>query len=1097
MSMYRTANFRIVEKDQKKVLSVLRKIFKKNRRTAQKKVTQLDPNYCYFVTSGLHGDVPNNNGDYFRWKDELLVVKPNGECRGMLTYTTWNSKPYHFNHDENYACGNVVDTWPIERDKSIDMLVRVSRKLEAKYCEDVESGKENMVSMGCVVGHSICSECNNVAYSEQEWCTHLQNHKGHRNVQGQMIYEDNRDIIGVELSGITIGEGADLFAKNKVVLASKNIQKGAKGTMAKKKKKTKKVANTKKRVVRGDVSRNSIGTSCRDSVSPTVGGSSAIGGADFQKEWERAESRKNGSNLILDADGVPESFKYDYEDPQEAIEAFDNGDIPKTAMLKVAENLRLVLGDQIDDLTPNQIIDIVRKAALEDEEVEEVIESTVKINDKRRSLATDEGEEYEEEEYEDDTEDTETSDAVSEGDIEEDIEEEVVEEDSKVDELKDKLPDLDTEQLERVQNIINEEKKSEEKDEEVENIKDELKSLSEEDLDKLDTAVEQVKEEKGGENGEEEITGQEGYEEENYSEENMVEDKEVIHPKDIHSEEEILEEAEEMMSDSGVVSNTYSIVSRNKKVKKVSNKQKTQIKKAHKPKRKVAASKKVTKVKRELVASFIKDAENLVDSYWVINSKKAPVFKVTAQQAFGDDVLENYETFTSEEYGKVLEEELETKGVEAVMVEWFKGGEAITDLRTEPLPQLQVGDIIELQEDYVDDITKIDKGDTGEILSTTDEAITAKWSNGLTRAVEASMVKKSELKEEKPKGDLRDEKALKTALDFVLDRKKVAQGEPMPPAPDAETTSLEGEGNANIDLEVGDVISEGEAEVAPFIDMLGDIMAPIIATNENWEADSIVEELKALFSDENTSREFEGKLIEKVKQSQEEASEERAEQQGIVDQEQFSVTNEVPTGTEDFSLKEEVRAKKLAALKVMESATKVREALNNKDNEINFLKASLEEETETSSELCKVSEELVGENDKLEKIAKNLTAERTMRMRAGRDKKLAVLMAQLGLIPSTEKDVNDKTVELLKFEDSKFLEKEKEVRGIASRVPIKRTASKKIQGMQGAFLDPQKDDAILAPEKDTKGKNVKALGGMWTPGNETSSRPNKPVEIKA
>jgi hypothetical protein len=30
-------------------------------------VTAIEPNACYVVTVGLHGDIPNENGDYFEW----------------------------------------------------------------------------------------------------------------------------------------------------------------------------------------------------------------------------------------------------------------------------------------------------------------------------------------------------------------------------------------------------------------------------------------------------------------------------------------------------------------------------------------------------------------------------------------------------------------------------------------------------------------------------------------------------------------------------------------------------------------------------------------------------------------------------------------------------------------------------------------------------------------------------------------------------------------------------------------------------------------------------------------------------------------------
>ena len=193
-----------------------------NIRTARKMVSSVDPNYLYAVVSGLHGDEANQNGDFFAW-DEL--VKNHHQFAGKKVYATWVTKPNLVNHDSVRVVGEVLDAWPIEPEKSIDMLVKVARKNDW-LVKPIERGEITDVSMGCSVAWSKCSECQHIAHDEAEWCEHLSPNrlalKGRTNpATGKFVYEDNRDVTGVELSWITFGEGADAKAGRKLILASK------------------------------------------------------------------------------------------------------------------------------------------------------------------------------------------------------------------------------------------------------------------------------------------------------------------------------------------------------------------------------------------------------------------------------------------------------------------------------------------------------------------------------------------------------------------------------------------------------------------------------------------------------------------------------------------------------------------------------------------------------------------------------------------------------------------------------------------------------------------------------------------------------------
>ncbi len=235
MPFFRTAKFRI-----KQAISSREELAKFNERTAQKIVTEIDPDYLYVVMSGLHGDESNDNGDYFGWEIELLRKLPvsiaiaGSDRKAEYVFQTWIGKPNLVNHDANYVVGDIVDDWPLQAEKSIDMLVRVARK-HTELVKGIESKKIEDVSMGCIVGHSYCSVCENLAHDEEEWCSHLHpgklNLKGrryngedgkiHASKVGQMCYEDNRDIQGIEVSWITFGEGADPGAEQKKILANK------------------------------------------------------------------------------------------------------------------------------------------------------------------------------------------------------------------------------------------------------------------------------------------------------------------------------------------------------------------------------------------------------------------------------------------------------------------------------------------------------------------------------------------------------------------------------------------------------------------------------------------------------------------------------------------------------------------------------------------------------------------------------------------------------------------------------------------------------------------------------------------------------------
>lgn len=190
-----------------------------NFRKASRTVEAINPDYLYIVVSGLHGDEANQNGDYFDWSGELLRKRPHD---GLYVYETWKGKPALENHDETLKVGEIADAYPILAQKSIDMLMKVSRRDKPLLCKRLEQGKVTDVSMGCAVGWSLCSACDNKAFTESEWCDHIKFAKGKTDHKtGKAIYEKNFDCTGIECSFITFGEGADPKAKQKAILAKR------------------------------------------------------------------------------------------------------------------------------------------------------------------------------------------------------------------------------------------------------------------------------------------------------------------------------------------------------------------------------------------------------------------------------------------------------------------------------------------------------------------------------------------------------------------------------------------------------------------------------------------------------------------------------------------------------------------------------------------------------------------------------------------------------------------------------------------------------------------------------------------------------------
>jgi Zn finger protein HypA/HybF involved in hydrogenase expression len=385
MRRKREANFSILEVGIGAVNST------KRLRTADKKpITDVDDKYLYVSVTGLHGDQKdddkesptygenkgNDNGDFFEWENELLKVKTSGPFRGKLTFQTWDGKPVHLNHKEDYSWGYIVATFPIAESKSIYMLLAVDKEKEPELCQAIQDGNVNAVSMGCTIEYSICGRCEKVSYNDDEWCECLKKYKGRRHPEdNKWVYEINKDIEGNEISFIVKKIGnewendiqADKGAEAKTVVAKKMEVDMAKdmfeGSQCVKKDGTV-IANSYEKL------RASASTSAEEAFkvemgSPTGGGGggNTIGAGDprLARELRNLIAEETGHKNV--GGNSPIQLPASYTTPLEAHAAIEAGKLNGADIIRVACDLQLV--KDVEDCNIKQAKEVIASSAKE------------------------------------------------------------------------------------------------------------------------------------------------------------------------------------------------------------------------------------------------------------------------------------------------------------------------------------------------------------------------------------------------------------------------------------------------------------------------------------------------------------------------------------------------------------------------------------------------------------------------------------------------------------------------------------------------------------------------------------------------------------
>lgn len=170
--------------------------------------------YLFLVARALTADVPNSNGDMFP-REELQRFD---DARQMQVYETFKYGPLHLNHqaaDRTRALGFIPDVTWVDGSRGeawVDCLVAVDRTKNPRIAHELEVGRRNEFSMGCLAGLVICSGCAAEARNEDELCGHLRKAKMPRGPYFEKCYQ----VTYTELS--SVDDAADKKAMTQAVL---------------------------------------------------------------------------------------------------------------------------------------------------------------------------------------------------------------------------------------------------------------------------------------------------------------------------------------------------------------------------------------------------------------------------------------------------------------------------------------------------------------------------------------------------------------------------------------------------------------------------------------------------------------------------------------------------------------------------------------------------------------------------------------------------------------------------------------------------------------------------------------------------------------
>ena len=141
------------------------------------------------------------------------------------SYETFVGKPVFVNHESDdieRARGVIIDSVLHDDDPDdvwVEVLMEMDEQTFPVLCGYIRSGELDTVSMGCYLTHTICSVCGHIAYTEDDYCEHIEN-KGtyYENEDGELVlaYEDCQGVSFYEESWVYVP--ADDTAMTKAIL---------------------------------------------------------------------------------------------------------------------------------------------------------------------------------------------------------------------------------------------------------------------------------------------------------------------------------------------------------------------------------------------------------------------------------------------------------------------------------------------------------------------------------------------------------------------------------------------------------------------------------------------------------------------------------------------------------------------------------------------------------------------------------------------------------------------------------------------------------------------------------------------------------------
>ena len=147
------------------------------------------------------------------YRNQNRDIFPESEL--LLAHKKWVGRPLckdHVSDSVDGIRGIIIDTYYDPKFKRVHALSAIDRKNYGDLARKIETGYANSVSMGTAVAKSVCSECQNIALTERDYCPCVRS----RSHWGEI----NLDLNPIELSLVV--NGADGLAKVRRIIASLN-----------------------------------------------------------------------------------------------------------------------------------------------------------------------------------------------------------------------------------------------------------------------------------------------------------------------------------------------------------------------------------------------------------------------------------------------------------------------------------------------------------------------------------------------------------------------------------------------------------------------------------------------------------------------------------------------------------------------------------------------------------------------------------------------------------------------------------------------------------------------------------------------------------